>query len=109
VEIEPVGEESSRYECDEAISDERVSGTSVVGVTKVDRSTTPMDIAGTFWLENVGGAWEGDWTGVIEDDVLHIIDGVMTGSGDYEGLVYRAKWEYYDWPATVIGTIEPAP
>ena len=108
VKIEPVGAESSRYECEESLDDERVSGTSLVGVTKVDFSVTPTDLAGTFWLENDGGSWEGDWTGVIEPDGLHIIEGTMVGSGGYKGLVYRATWEYYDWPATVSGTIEPA-
>jgi hypothetical protein len=52
----------------------------------------------------------GEWVGVIENDGLHIIEGVIAGSGDYEGLVYRATWDFYELvDVTVTGTIEPAP
>ena len=68
-----------------------------------------MDIAGTMVITNDGGAWDGTWTGWIEADNFHVLEGELLGSGDYEGLVYRATWEYYDWPAEVTGVIEPLP
>ncbi len=110
VEVELVGEESSRYESDEMLDDPRVSGPSVVTVTKVDFSATPTETMGAWALENERGAWRGEWTGVIENDGLHTAEGTMVGSGDYEGLVYRVRWEFYDLgDITARGTIEPAP
>ena len=109
LEVEAVGEEKNRYECDESLDDPRVSGTSVVTVTDVDSEASPVEMRGRFALENGGGAWDGEWVGVIEDDGLHIIEGVIAGSGDYEGLVYRATWGFYELvDVTVTGTIEPA-
>jgi hypothetical protein len=109
VEVDPIGDERNRYECQESFDDERVSGTSRVTVTMFDPSATPTAMAGGISLENEGGIWVGEWTGVIEVDRLHVIRGVMQGFGGYEGLVFRATWEYYDWPAIATGTIEPAP
>ena len=78
--------------------------------TIVDYSVSPTAIAGTWRLENDGGVWDGDWTGVIESDGLHSIEGAMAGSRGYDGLVYRATWEYYnDGDITAGGVIEPAP
>jgi lysophospholipase L1-like esterase len=108
IEVPTVGDESSRYEGEDSMDDERVSGSVVVTVTLVDREVSPPEVTGEFRLENEGGAWEGDWAGVIEDNGLHDIDGVFFGSGDYEGLVYQVRWEYYDLiDITVTGTIEP--
>ena len=109
VEITPIDDELDRYECDEEMSDQRVSGVSVVGVTEVDATVTPMYIAGTIVITNEGGVWEGTWTGSIAADGRHVVEGELIGTADYEGLAYRARWEYYDWPATVTGTIELAP
>lgn len=108
-EVATVGDEFNRYECDECLDDDRVSGISEVTVTTVDYSVSPTAIAGTWRLENDGGVWDGDWIGVIESDGLHRIEGVMAGSRGYDGLVYRVKWEYYnDGDITASGVIESA-
>ena len=110
VEVEAVGEERNRYECDESLDDPRVSGPSVVTVTIVDFDASPIEMRGRWTLDNGRGAWDGEWTGVIEDDGLHTIEGVFVGSGEYEGLVYRARWDFYELvEVTASGTIEPAP
>ena len=110
VDVPVVGEERGRYECEERIDDQRVSGASTVLLYDVNLDTSPVEITGAWILANSGGGWEGDWTGVIEDDGLHNLEGVMIGSGGYQGLVYRVKWEYYDLTdITATGTIAPAP
>ena len=108
-EVPPVGDERSRYEGADLMSDERVSGRVVVTLTELDRESLPYEMAGMYRLENDGGAWEGEWTGFI-DGGFHYLEGEMIGSGDYEGLVYRATWEYYDTAdLTAVGTIAPSP
>ncbi len=64
-------------------------------------------MAGTAAIENEYGAWSGDWTGTIDDTGLHVANGVLEGSGQYDGQQFTATWEWVDWPATVTGTIEP--
>ncbi len=108
-EVAPAGDELNRYMCLETLDDERVSGTSTVTVTVVDYSVSPVVDEGTFTLVNDGGTWSGDWSGLIEDDGTHLIDGVMVGSGGYDGLVYRARWVFTSQSnIEATGTIESA-
>lgn len=101
VEIAPEGDELNRYECLETLDDERVSGTSTATVTLVDTSVSPVVDEGGFTLVNDGGSWRGDWSGVIEEDGTHVVEGVMVGSGGYDGLQYRARWVF-----TTLGDVE---
>lgn len=105
-EVDRVGDELNRYECVEDLDDGRVSGDAVVTVAEVDGSSSPTEMTGTLVIENDGGRWAGEWTGIIEGSGLHVVDGVLVGSGDYEGLQFTGRWEFVDWPATVTGTIE---
>lgn len=93
------------YECHDSTSDERVSGTLVVSVRQEQEPPTPMD--GTVALTNDGGSWQGDWAGEITSGSNHIMEGVLIGSGDYEGLQYRVRWEGVTEPLAITGTIEP--
>ena len=68
---------------------------------------TPMD--GTIASTNDDGTWEGNWVGQITSDSNHIMEGVLIGSGNYEGLQYRVRWEGVTEPLTITGTIEPIP
>ena len=95
------------YECQETTSDERTSGTAVVSVRLDQEPPTPMD--GTLALTNDNGAWEGDWVGEITPDSNHIMEAVLIGRGDYEGLQFRVRWEGVTEPLTITGTIEPIP
>ena len=95
------------YECQETTSDERVSGTAVVSVQLEHEPPTPMH--GTFELTNEGGTWRGDWVGEITADSNHIMDAVLVGTGDYDGLQYRVRWEGVSEPLAISGTIEPIP
>jgi hypothetical protein len=108
-EIAPEGEELNRYECMEALDDDRVSGQSTVTVTSLDQAASPIGMEGTYTLTNDGGTWTGDWSGVIEDDGTHIVEGVMAGSGGYDGLQYVARWVFVDLSnVDASGTIESA-
>jgi hypothetical protein len=53
------------------------------------------DIAtvGSYLLENAGGAWQGHLHGRVLGDGLHVIDGVMRGTGNYAGLTYHYHLE----------------
>ena len=95
------------YECQETTSDERTSGTAMVSVRMEQAPPTPME--GTFALTNDNGAWDGDWIGEITPEGNHIMEAVLIGSGDYEGLQYRVRWEGVSEPLTITGTIEPVP
>jgi hypothetical protein len=64
---------------------------------------------GTFELTNDGGTWHGDWAGEITSDSNHVMDAVLVGTDDYEGLQYRVHWEGVTEPLTITGTIEPIP
>ena len=110
VDVAPAGAELSRYECTETLDDERVSGLSTVVVTALDEQVSPVAVEGGFTLANDGGSWSGDWTGVIEDDGTHVFEGVMAGSGGYDGLQYRARWIATNLrDGEVTGTIESSP
>lgn len=47
--------------------------------------TVSVAVAGTAAIENEDGAWSGDWTGTIDDTGLHVANGVLEGSGQYDG------------------------
>ncbi|NNE96314.1 MAG: hypothetical protein HKN24_09830 [Acidimicrobiales bacterium] len=103
------GDERARYECVDTLDDERVSGNAIVTVTMIDSSATPVAEAGEFSLENDGGSWSGDWSGVIEEDGRRVAEGIMLGSGAYEGLQFRGRWVSMSTAdIEVSGTIEPA-
>ena len=110
IEIASEGEERNRYECVETIDDQRVSGTSTVIVTEVDSSVSPAAMEGSATVTNDGGSWSGDWSGVIEDDGTHVAEGVLAGSGDYDGLQYRVRWVFATLSdVEASGTVEPVP
>ena len=67
--------------------------------------TPPTPMSGTLELVNDGGTWVGDWTGEITASKNHIIDAVLVGTGEYEGLEYEVHWEGVGDPWTVVGTI----
>lgn len=111
-EIDPVhvsGSEVSRrlsadgltesYECTADASDERVSGTAIA--TVVLEHEPPTKMSGTYELTNEGGSWVGE----ITPDGNHIMEGVLEGTGDYEGLEYELRWEAVEEPCTIAGTI----
>ena len=94
---------SASYDCDERTSDPRVSG--VATATLVMEQEPPTAMSGTFELANDGGTWVGDWTGEITQSHNHIIDAVLVGTGEYEGLEYDVHWEGMDQPFSITGTI----
>ena len=73
---------------DDAMSDDRVSGTSTVTINYDMYPTGIADMWGATVLTNDGGTWEGDWVGSIHSDGTHTTYGTLTGTGDYEGLRY---------------------
>lgn len=90
-------------ECEDQTSDPRVSGTATV--TGVLEQAPPTPMSGTYELVNEGGTWTGDWSGEITSTGNHIIDAVLVGTGEYEGLEYEVHWEGVDYPWTITGTI----
>ncbi len=94
---------SASYECEDTTSDFRVSGVATVTVVMEQEPPTPM--SGSFELVNDQGTWVGDWTGEITQSQNHIFDGVLVGTGEYDGLEYDAHWEGVDYPFTITGTI----
>jgi hypothetical protein len=98
---------TASYECVDETSDERVSGAADVTVV-LRQASPPTDMFGTFELRNDGGSWFGDWNGVITADDHHIAEGVLKGTGDYEGLEYKVRWEGDSDPLTITGTIRPS-
>ena len=91
------------YECEDKTSDPRVSG--VGDLTVVMLNEPPTGMFGNFELVNDGGTWVGDWTGEITQSQNHIMDAVLVGTGEYEGLEYEEHWEGVDQPLTITGTI----
>ena len=94
---------SASYECEDKTSDPRVSG--VATVTVVLEQPAPLAMFGTFELANDQGTWVGDWTGEVTQTSNHIMDAVLVGTGECEGLEYDARWEGVDYPLTITGTI----
>lgn len=95
------------YTCVDSTSDARVSGTADVYVL-LEEPTLPTAMSGTFKLANDNGSWEGNWSGDLTAESNHVMSAVLVGSGDYEGLQYRVRWEGAEEPLTITGTIEPA-
>ena len=94
--------------CEGETSDPRVSGTVEVEAF-LEQRPPGTEMSGSFVLTNDGGTWRGDWTGEIDSDSFHIVDGVLLGEGDYDGLQYDTHWEGTIYPWDVTGTIEPVP
>jgi hypothetical protein len=74
---------------EEAMSDERVSGTSTITINYDMYPSGIADMWGTVVLTNDDGTWEGEWVGSIHGDGTHTAFQTPTGTGDYEGLQYR--------------------
>ena len=91
------------YNCEDQTSDPRVSGAWFATVIYKHLPPTPM--SGTLELVNEGGTWIGDWTGEITSTGNHIVDAVLVGTGEYEGLEYEMHWEGVEYPWTITGTI----
>lgn len=64
-------------------TDARASGTATFGVNRLDHAGATVQ-AGTFSLENEGGAWEGTFTGYW-DAAGRRFDIAAAGQGGYEG------------------------
>ena len=92
------------YMCEDETSDPRVSGVAIATVVVMENEP-PTAMSGIFELENDGGTWIGDWTGEITQSQVHILDAVLVGTGEYEGLEYEVHWEGVDYPLTITGTI----
>lgn len=95
----------AKMTCVDAVSDERLSGNSVLGVNaiwKLAEWIGPM--WGSYELENAGGRWEGYWMGervpfADSDGTTHIrsvLYGAVWGTGGYAGLVARFDFEGVD-------------
>lgn len=105
VSFETIADLHEVYECEDETSDPRVSGSAEVEIFLEHEAPSPM--WGTMVLTNTGGTWRGDWTGEVTADGNHVVEGVLIGEGDYDGLRYIARWEGYSYPWDVTGTIEP--
>ncbi|HMN60963.1 MAG TPA: hypothetical protein PJ988_11395 [Anaerolinea sp.] len=82
----------SRFEI--SASDPRVSGQNLVTINWNFRFVDPPVFAtgimwGTFKISNPGGAWEGTWTGVRDENGYSFFQFVGKGSGGYEGMKIR--------------------
>jgi hypothetical protein len=109
VEVAAQNDELNRYECVETLDDERVSGVSTATVDTLDDSVSPIEVEGDLTIVNDRGSWSGDWSGVIEDDGTHVLEGVLIGSGEYDGLRYRVRYVFTTLTdVEVSGTIESA-
>lgn len=73
-------------------TDIRVTGTAYVVVNGImDPVTSSGPAWGTFEIVNDRGSWSGNWVGSQENGIF-TINGLLHGSGDYDGLV--ANWGY---------------
>lgn len=95
----------AKMTCVDEVSDERLSGNSVLGVNaiwKITEWTGPM--WGSYEVENAGGGWTGYWMGertpfTDSDGTKHIrsvLYGAASGTGGYAGLVARFDFEGVD-------------
>ncbi|MDJ0925424.1 MAG: hypothetical protein QNJ77_12755 [Acidimicrobiia bacterium] len=101
--------------CRTETSDPRVSGSWDVALN-CDYSLEGDIIAGQCWgtleMEGDSGRWVGTFLATTEssvetpDDIFHIIDSDVVGSGDYAGLRYIHRIEGID-SMTVTGQIGP--
>ena len=94
------------YDCVHESSDPRVSG-AVTAEVFLEQQPPGTAMWGTIVLTNDGGTWQGDWSGEITPDGNHVIDGVLAGADDYDGLQYVLHVEGVSFPWDVTGTIEP--
>ncbi len=98
-------------------TDPRLDGTFEEVINYDLRPDGSADMWGTGTLTNDGGTWEGPWTGVIgRNGGVHYVLQTFTGTGDYEGLVWKSlthlesgpEYSEPDLPLSVsIGWIEP--
>ncbi len=101
------------FECRMRTDDPRVSGTHSTTTWNAD-IWGPIDLSrgevvqwANVRLENDGGVWEGQLTGVASlADVGDIIVIWYRGTGDYAGLSYFEQWTARD-PWTIQGLIFP--
>lgn len=99
-------------ECQEAVSDPRVSGQSTMTI-----DTEGWEAGSIAWTEHrisgPDGRWAGRGYGFYDaEDVLHVI-AMLAGEGAYEGLVYayEAGIPSVDEPipVTISGLVQPGP
>lgn len=98
-------------------TDPRLDGTFEQVINYDLRPDGSADMWGTGTLTNAGGTWEGPWTGVIaRNGGIHYLLQTFTGTGGYEGLVYKSlthtesgpEYSEPDLPLSVsLGWIEP--
>ena len=114
-------DEDNNYACTSVMSDPRVSGIETFHLPELefteDEATgiTEGTWTTTATLTNEGGSWTGvqvgstSWTSERDWVHQHVIDTEYTGTGAYEGLVYRRHNEFID-PVNAVstGTIEQA-
>ena len=98
-------------------TDSRLDGILQVVISYDMRPDGSADMWGTQTLTNDDGTWEGPWVGMIaRDGGVHYTLQALTGTGDYEGLVWKSQ-SYFeagpeytepDLPLSVsTGWIEP--
>ena len=76
--------------CTDKMTDPSVSGTGRLDVSIDMRADESADIWGTYVLTNDDGAWNGFAFGTIDVGyTTHRVEAVLTGSGDYAGMLYR--------------------
>jgi len=105
------------YDCDYALSDERVTGAGPV-VVRINMSlngdTRVGQVSGTSVISNEGGTWEGSLSGTTTwspayPHHVHALDAEYVGAGDYEGLRLLIHNEGTDSSRfTTTARIEPA-
>ncbi len=73
-------------------TDSRLNGTDFVVINgMMDPVTNSGEAWGTFEVVNDQGSWSGHWVGRV-DNGNWFIDGLLHGSGAYDGLL--ANWSY---------------
>jgi hypothetical protein len=102
------------YDCEYAMSDQRVNGTGQVVVNldfSVNGDATVGEVTGTSVISNEGGVWVGTLSGTTTwstaDPIhVHVIDGHYLGTGDYAGLRFDMTNAGTDFPWTTTGRID---
>lgn len=99
------------------MSDDRLSGESTHEI-HCDRiweyeGSTSIDCQATMVVSNAAGTWEGTVIGTSSwtaDDPVHVhhFSGVLTGTGEYEGLRFVLRMDGQDYPWSIAGRVEAA-
>ncbi|MEN8113907.1 MAG: hypothetical protein ABFS21_05920 [Actinomycetota bacterium] len=93
------------FDCTVINNDPRLAGTAHYTIN-IDRwGVSEQEGAqvqwGTIRIENEGGAWEADYTGIYTGETGDVFAALFTGTGGYEGL------SYYQWAVETFGASWP--